>query len=285
MRTALLLPLALVACLPETDDLSAPEAGVGLPEAELALSPEPLIDLVEDPRLVLGLPNGCALHAGQVGLHGGSALAGEALADEALADEALSDVALEGAERGVGAPSPQHRPLEWASDCLLDDGATVDGVLTWTHTDDGAVLLGDRFVLRRDGRTELELDGLIELTEQGDLLLLTVAAAWCGPGGPACEDTLATVDLAYTLFPAADYPTAYSVTVEGAVGTDDAVMAVEGMWAIDDQVCAEEPVFGVLSLRGARGHALELDGAERCDGCGTWAVASSDDPGWCVARF
>ena len=246
MRRLFLLALASVGCLPALDDLSVPSEA-GLPEAELALSPEPLVDLVEDPRAVLSLPDSC------------------------------------GMEDGLEAP--EEDPVVWSADCLLSDGSTLDGVLSWTRSEEGAVLLGDRFVLRQDGRIAFELDGMVELQEQGDLLLLTVAAGWCGPGGPSCEDRPATLDLAYTLFPVTDYPDAYSVTVEGAVGSDDAVMAVEGMWAIDDAVCSDEPVRGVLSLRGVRGHALELDGADHCDGCGTWAMADDDDPRWCMARF
>ena len=246
MQRLLLLALPLVGCLPDPADLTVP-FDAGLPEAELALSPEPLVDLVEDPRSVLALPEACGMEA-PIELFEGDA-------------------------------------LEWTADCLLGDGASMEGALTWTRGADGAMLLGDRFMLRQDGRLVFELDGMVELQEQGDLLLLTVAAGWCGPDGPSCDDSLATLDLAYTLFPVTDYPDVYSVTVEGAVGSDDAVMAVEGMWAIDDAVCSEEPVRGVLSLRGVRGHALELDGGEVCDGCGTWAMAEGVAPSWCMAQF
>ncbi len=246
MRRLLLLALPLVGCLPALDDLAVP-FDAGLPEAELALSPEPLVDLVEDPRAVLALPEACGIDA-PVEVFDGEA-------------------------------------VEWSADCLWSGGTSVEGLLTWTRGPDGSVLLGDRFVLRQEGRVVFELDGMVELQEQGDLLLLTVAAGWCGPDGPSCDDSLATLDLAYTLFPVTDYPDAYSVTVEGAVGSDDAVMAVEGMWAIDDAVCSEEPVRGVLSLRGVRRHALELDGADQCDGCGVWAMAEGVAPSWCMAQF
>ena len=94
MRRAFLLALPLVGCLPAPDDLSVP-SDAGLPAAELALSPEPLVDLAEDPRAALALPESCGMDDGSASL--------------------------------------EVDAVEWSSDCLLVDGSTVDGVLSWTH--------------------------------------------------------------------------------------------------------------------------------------------------------
>lgn len=248
MRLALLVPLSLLAC--GTADqpvvVEAPD-DAAVVAAMPALSPEPLLDLVDDPRVHLGIDPACPV---------------EAPLDPALA-----------------APPPDAEV--WSAECMRDVGVELEGTLTWSRGPDGASLVGDRAVLRRDGVVELALDGAIELVEQGDLLLLDAAAGWCGPGGPACDADSLTVDLSFTVFPSEGYPVAYDVTVSGAVGALDSLVSVEGVWSVDDQSCPEEPANGVLALRGGQRHAFELDGAERCDGCAGWSVGGFRAPAWC----
>ncbi len=269
MRFALFAPVFLLACGVGADDpVEAEPDDAVLAGALPGLSPQPLVDLAEDPRLQLGVDPQC----------GGPA------------DLLLADPAVDGAPTGSPSADPLDRlsadpdgPVTeaWSSACDFGPGVELDGSLTWTHGPDGAVLVGDRAVLRRDGVVELALDGAIELLEQGDLLLVDAAASWCGPGGPACDADALTVDLSFSLFPADGYPTAYDVTVSGVVGTVDSLVSVEGVWSVDDAACPEEPANGVVALRSGERHALELDGAERCDGCAGWSVQGLRAPAWC----
>lgn len=266
MRPVLLAPALLIACgtADQPAVVDAPD-DAAVAHALPALSPEPLLDLVEDPRLHLGIDPSCAVAGAE------EPPEGEASADALPADEAAAD-----------APAASAVQIEvWTAACIRTPGFELEGTLTWAHGPDGASLVGDRAVLRRDGAVELALDGAIELVEQGDLLLLDAALGWCGPGGPSCDAEALTVDLSFSVFPSDGYPVAYDVTVSGAVGALDSLVSVEGVWSVDDASCPEEPANGVLALRGAYRHAFELDGAERCDGCAGWSVSGFRAPAWC----
>lgn len=272
MRFVLLAPVLLIACGVVADEPVEAEPDDAVVSGALpGLSPEPLVDLAEDPRALLGLDPQCGAPSGH------------------LAVDPSVDPSVE------GAPAPDASSVNldlladpdlpitevWSSACAFQVGVELEGTLTWTHGPDGAVLVGDRVVIRRDGVVEFALDGAIELLEQGDLLLLDAAASWCGPGGPACDADALTVDLSFSLFPAQGYPAAYDVTVSGAVGTADALVSVDGVWSVDDAACSDEPANGVVALRSGERHALELDGAERCDGCAGWSVQGLRAPAWC----
>lgn len=257
MRALSILPLALVACGFQDDPFD--EEVVVTDDAELlaavsGLSPEALADTLDDPRAQLGVDPDC--------------------------DRALSPLSPEGMGSGPRLDDPAVEV--WSAGCDFARGVELDGMLTWTRADDGVVLVAEDAVLRRDGVVELVLDGVIELAEVGDQLLLDVSASWCGPGGPTCDLDPLTVDLDYSLFPAVGFPQAYDLTVSGLVGTADAAISVEGAWSIDEAACLDEPANGVLALRGGVRHALEMDGAERCDGCATHVVQGQRAPDWCA---
>ncbi len=253
MRVAPLPLIASIACgaVDPVDPLGLPADDSSVAIALAGLSPEALLDLVEDPRLQLAFDPFCGP------------------LDPSLAR--VGPMGLKVAEREV-----------WTADCLTDPDVVLEGSLVWTRGPDQLSLVGDRAVLWRNGEVEFALDGAIEAFEQGELLLLDAAATWCGPGGPLCDADALTVDLSFSLFPASAYPAAYDVTVTGAVGSNDALVSVEGAWSIDSAACPEEPTNGALALRGLRRHALDLDGAERCDGCAGWAVPGQRDRPWCA---
>ena len=97
-------------------------------------------------------------------------------------------------------------------------------------------IAGDGFALYIDERLELYLDGAIEIWEQDELLLLDASATWCGLDAVDCAEGPITLDLSYSIYPAAGYPDIYDVTVSGVVAPA-APIAVEGSWSVDFSIC------------------------------------------------
>ena len=166
--------------------------------------------------------------------------------------------------------------------CALADGTEVLGSLTRYDDGDAAWLAGDGFALRQDGETTLFFDGAVELQREGDLLYVEAATTMCGAGSLDCADGVVRLDLSFTLFPVGNYPASYDATVSGVVSVaGEAPIAVEGAWSIDGAACENEPASGIFALRRGEAHALELDGADACDGCAAWAVQGVSAGSFC----
>lgn len=217
--------------------------------------PEPLIELVEVWTDLVPVEAHCPL----IEVDG-------PVADDGLQVDGLAD-------------GPRHET--WTGGCTLSDGTTIEGVVELYDGPDATWVAGDGFVVRSAEGVDLYLDGAIELQEQGDLLLLDASASLCGEPGSSCADGAARLDLLYTIFPLAGYPTQYDATVSGAVDNGDALISVEGTWSIDEDLCADEPASGTFAIAGAERHSVEMDGATRCDDCATWVVAGVDVGPYC----
>lgn len=209
-----------------------------------AARPEPLVQLLDDPRAAVGEDPSCPLV-------------------ENLATE----------------PGVVHERLHGG--CRTVDGATVQGRLERFDSAGAAWIVSEGFTVRRDGGLVFALSGSVELQEQGDLVLLDAATSWCGSGGPACADGPVPVDLAFTIFPLSGYPSAYDGTVTGAVGASQGVATVEGAWSVDLAACPVEPANGIFALRADKRHAVVMDGATACDACAAWTVDGQVAPDWC----
>ncbi len=143
-------------------------------------------------------------------------------------------------------------------------------------------MAGEGLSVSRDGELELYFDGAIEIVEQDDLLLVEAAATWCSPDAPCGAEDL-TVDLSYSIYPAAGYPDAYDITVSGiTIGTaTETPITVEGSWSINAEACATEPTNGAFALQRGERHDLGMDGALSCDDCAVWTVQGVDAPPYC----
>ena len=172
----------------------------------------------------------------------------------------------------------------WIGGCTTTDGARIEGFVEVHHveTDHGSErwLAGEGFSVTRGDELELYLDGAIESVEQDELLLIEAAATWCGGVEAPCADEAVTVDLTYSIYPAAGYPDTYDITVSGVVAPD-APISVEGSWSVNMESCATEPTNGAFALQRGERHDLGMDGALSCDGCATWNVQGLDAPPFC----
>ena len=215
-----------------------------------------------------------------------------------IVPEAL-EVAIEALEEGIESEvltCPRVDVLEvdalgapvrelWTGGCTLPDGAQLDGFVEIHSTDTEQWMAGEGLSITRDGELELYFDGAIEAVEQDELLLIEAAATWCGGPEAPCADaeeilSLVTVDLTYSIYPAAGYPDAYDITVRGVV-SPDAPIAVEGSWSVNLDTCAMEPTDGAFALQRGERHDLGMDGALSCDGCVAWTVQGLDAPPYC----
>jgi len=181
------------------------------------------------------------------------------------------------------APDGTPTRERWGGGCEMADGTLVDGELEWEEGDGEQWLAGEAFTLRRGDEEELIFDGVLEIIEQDELLLVETAATWCG-GETACQDGAVVVDLSYSIYPADTYPEDYDITMSGVVtGSqhDGAPIKVEGSWSVHENVCADEPTDGVFALRQLERHDLTLDGALTCDGCASWIVQGLSVPDYC----
>jgi hypothetical protein len=160
----------------------------------------------------------------------------------------------------------------WQGDCVQSDGTLVMGRLELYEAQETTWVVGEGFGIRRDQQLELWLDGAIELVDQDELLLLDVAASVCGINGAECVDGTMVLDLAYTIYPAAGYPTQFDATVSGAIGRDDVLIEVEGTWSMDLDRCTQEPTTGLFAFQQAERHTVAFDGASDCDACAAWQV-------------
>ena len=184
----------------------------------------------------------------------------------------------------TGAPfNDQMAPtdiLRWEGPCQLEDGAFLEGSLTLSPTPDGQVLSAESFSVTADGETQVMLSGAMELTRIDNLLELHVSMHACGAVGISCAgaDDTPTVglDLDYSVYPMDTFPSAYSVSVSGAVDGDAMFVSVEGAWQADETLCDAEPVIGSMVLDTLPRQTLTLEGGEQCDGCVGWQVEGID---------
>lgn len=160
----------------------------------------------------------------------------------------------------------------WTGGCQSEGGFNVEGRLDLFDGPHNAWVAGEGFALRQGDTLLFALDGSVELEEQGELVLLDVAASWCGGPGPSCQGGLTTLDLSFTLYAEGEGLDRYEATVSGAVDTDEAPVYVEGAWRVDDRLCPTEALSGMISLRGRDRQLVELDGATTCDGCSSWTL-------------
>jgi hypothetical protein len=170
--------------------------------------------------------------------------------------------------------------LRWEGPCQLEDGAQLDGSLTLTPTPDGQVLSAESFSVTADGDTLVMLSGAMELTRIDNLLELHVSMHACGAVGIACAGTEDTptvgLDLDYSVYPMDTFPSAYSVSVSGAVDGNAMFVSVEGAWQTDETQCDAEPVLGSMVLDTLPRQTLTLEGGDQCDGCVDWQVEGVD---------
>ena len=236
--------LLLIACGSPEPQVVAPDPGV-LADGLTASQPGPLVELVDETSLWVEDLSGC--------------------------------------------PSMEELPTEdglgtrqiWTGDCVRPDGAQVEGRLERYEEGDHAWLAGQGFAIRREGALELWIDGAIELSGQGDLMLLDAAASTCGGPGIPCAEALITVDLEFSIYPASSFPDRFDVNASGVVSLGGAPIALEGTWSVDVATCAMEPASGTIALRQGERHAIELDGASACDGCGAWVAGGVEVAPWC----
>ena len=206
---------------------------------------------------------------------------------------ALEPVGLEGDSDGSMPVCPRINVLEadaegvpvrelWTGGCTTTDGARIDGFIEIHTTDHGQWMAGEGFSVSREGELELYFDGAIESIEQDELLLIEAAATWCSPEAP-CTDEIITVDLTYSIYPAAGYPDVYDITVSGITtgAAPETPITVEGSWSINAEACAMEPTNGAFALQRGERHDLGMDGALSCDGCAAWTVQGLDVPAYC----
>lgn len=245
MRPLLAL-LLLPACgVPDLVEPSVEDADPAvLAETLDAARPEPLVELLDDPRALVGDDARCPLV-------------------EVLSTE----------------PGVVHE--RWHGGCRTADGASIQGRLERFDGGGAAWIASEGFTVRRDGGLVFALSGAVELQEQGELALLDAATTWCGGAGPACADGPVPLDLAFTIFPLSGYPSAYDGTVTGAVGATAGVATVEGAWSVDLSACPVEPASGTFALRAEQRHGLVMDGATACDACAGWTVDGQPAPAWC----
>jgi hypothetical protein len=237
--------LLFVGCGAEAPSLPDPDATI-VEESLAATQPQALVELVERTGAYAALDLNCPM----------------IVADEALDGSGIAE--------------------SWVGGCATADGQSIEGTLRRFSGEEGAWIAAEDFVVRRDGDLELELRGSIELYEENDLLNIEVAGAVCGGPTWSCEDGPVTLDLAYSIYPASNFPHRYDATVSGVVATDGAApISVEGVWSIDDEACATEPASGTISLRRSEHQALELDGQTACDGCADWLVHGVDVGPYC----
>ncbi len=172
-----------------------------------------------------------------------------------------------------------HR-LIWSNECSTGSSLLVDGELELFQTNEGAMVAGDRFFVSNQDEPDsaFYLDGAVELTLNGDLLIMDVGVSSCGGPVRACsgQDSamdLTTVDLVYTLFPLTGFPVRYDLTVSGVVASADLEPAtIHGAWSVDTDLCPLEPASGSAVIDTDRPHSLEFDGAAVCDSCASRTV-------------
>ena len=215
-----------------------------LVDAVHAIQPEPLVELIENPHAVVGTDETCP-----------------------------SITVLES--------PPGTLKEHWQGGCTLGNGLTVEGTIERFDGPDGAWISGNGFRTHDGNEAVFMLDGAIEVSASGDLWLIDAAAAVCGTEHWACSAGSLSLDLAFTIYPAALFPQDYDATVSGAFGTDDGTYTLDGAWSIDESICGIEATSGLLTVQQGRLHALTLNGAEHCDGCLGWQVQGQPAPGLC----
>ena len=236
-----------------------------------------------------------------------SQIAAETLYADSAADSAMVEQALDAVRPGpilaltdriaaltaLGGACPRVDVLEqdaegepvrevWSGGCSTADGAQIEGFVEVHSTERGQWMAGEALSVSRDGGLELYFDGAIETVEQDDLLLIEAAATWCSPEAPCGTEDL-TVDLSYSIYPAAGYPDVYDITVSGITigAATETPITVEGAWSINAEACATEPTNGAFALQRGERHDLGMDGALSCDDCAVWTVQGVDAPPYC----
>jgi hypothetical protein len=229
MRALLpILPL-MAGCLPPIEPVELEVADVEpVALAFAAVQPDPPLALLEDPALWLPFDSECPSVA----------------------------------------PSGPGRE-RWLGGCSLADGTAILGSLERSVGEDGTWVAGDGFqVIGPEGQVILQLDGAVEVVENGELIGLGASFTACGVAR-SCADGPVTADLALTLFPASGYPSRYDLTADGVVASPSLEpTAVYGAWSVDLAACALEPQSGSVALTGFAPYSLDFDGAVACDACG-----------------
>ncbi|MFH1466831.1 MAG: hypothetical protein ABIO70_20780 [Pseudomonadota bacterium] len=172
------------------------------------------------------------------------------------------------AECPTVAPSGPGRE-RWQGGCSLVDGTAILGGLERSTGEDGTWVAGDGFqVIDPEGVVVVQLDGAVELVENGELIGIGASFTACGVAR-SCAAGPVTADLALTLFPSSGYPSRYDLTADGVVASPSLEpTSVYGAWSIDLASCGLEPQAGSVVLTGAAPYSLEFDGALACDACG-----------------
>ncbi len=169
----------------------------------------------------------------------------------------------------------------WTGGCQLADGRSITGEIERFESPDGAWIVGRDFRIYDGDDVLVGLDGAIEIIPTNDLWLVDVAAATCGAANWTCSQGLLGLDLNYTIYPAASFPSDYDATVSGTVATEFGTTTLDGAWSIDADVCSEEPASGLLSIHQGAHHAISHDGERACDGCADWKFQGQEAPRLC----
>lgn len=170
--------------------------------------------------------------------------------------------------------------VTWTGGCTSADGRfTIDGELQSSTGEGRRWVAGEGFAVRAGGAALVQLDGAIEEEQQGEVVLLDASATWCGGAAP-CAEGPRTVDLSFTLLPAAAAPERFDGTVMGAVGLLDGVVTVEGAWR--GAACGLEADHGLFAFGGALRHTLVWEGRAACDACADWTVEGLAAPPLCA---
>ncbi len=172
----------------------------------------------------------------------------------------------------------------WTGGCVRGDGAWIEGQIQQFRSEGELWLVADRFTVVRPEGIELLLDGALVQTAAGSLIGLEASLLLCGVHTP-CQDGLVGLDLRYGLRLEEDGQVA-DVAVRGVVGLDGSEPAsVDGAWRVDPLICDREPVDGLLAMQADQRQAIELDGADACDGCVAWTVQGTAAASWCPASL
>ena len=111
--------------------------------------------------------------------------------------------------------------------------------------------------------------------------MLEAAASLCGLESWECTDGVLGVDLSFSVYPAQGFPHDYDTTVSGVIATNSTPVTVDGAWSTDTSRCEIEAANGMFTVSQGEHHALTLNGALACDGCGEWQVQGQPTPGLC----
>jgi hypothetical protein len=172
----------------------------------------------------------------------------------------------------------------WTGGCVQADGTFIDGQLERFEGTTGDWISAEGFAVLRDDALLFYLDGAIEMAGEGGIWLIDATATTCGLEQDCAQGTM-SVDLAFSIFPAAGFPHDYDVTVSGFIATDTTPILIDGAWRIDRAVCGIEPMDGTIAIQRGTHQTLRLDGAVACDACAEWALQGRPAPSYCATAL